>query len=142
MGIFTVPTENGKKVLTMAEYIEREAISEEIRNIITKILRILPMGKGLTVVLIERKEQYSMLPPQMLPRFGMGGGLRHTMNFASAQYANILFMWGGIKQTTAPTAAQRWTEVTAIALWHEQEQMMDIGGMVTIFCSYGRKKNV
>ena len=42
--------------------------------------------------------------------------------------------------TTAPTAAQRWTEVTAIALWHKQEQMMDIGGMETIFCSYGRLK--
>ena len=58
----------------------------------------------------------------------MGGGLRHTMNFAPAQYANILFMWGGIKQTTSPTAARRWTEVTAIAIWREQEQMMDIGG--------------
>ena len=43
-------------------------------------------------------------------RCGMGGGLRRTMNFAPAQYANILFMWGGIKQTTAPTAAQRWTK--------------------------------
>ena len=32
MGIFTVPTEKEKKVLTMAEYIEREAISEEIRK--------------------------------------------------------------------------------------------------------------
>ena len=30
--------------------------------------------------------------------------------------------------TTAQTAAQRWTDVTAIALWHEQEQMMDMGG--------------
>ena len=62
----------------------------------------------------------------------MGGGLRSTMNFAPAQYANILFLWGGIKQTTAPTAEQRWTDVTAIAIWNEQEQMMDIGGMVTI----------
>ena len=62
----------------------------------------------------------------------MDGGLRHTMNFAPAQYANILFMWGGIKQNTAQTVAQRWTEVTAIALWHKQEQMMDIGGMETI----------
>ena len=66
------------------------------------------MGKGLTVVLIERKEQYSTLQPLTLSRCGMGGGLRHTMNFATAQYANILFMWGGIKQTTVPTAAQRW----------------------------------
>ena len=41
---------------------------------------------------------------------------------------------------TAQTVAQRWTEATAIAIWHEQEQMMDIGGMVTIFCSYGRLK--
>ena len=32
MGIFTVPREKEKKVLTMAEYIEREAISEEIRK--------------------------------------------------------------------------------------------------------------
>ena len=38
----------------------------------------------------------------------MGGGLRHTMNFAPAQYANILFMWGGMQRTTVPTAAQRW----------------------------------
>ena len=38
------------------------------------------MGKVLTVVLIERKEQYSMLPPQMLPRCGMGGG--SVMNWA------------------------------------------------------------
>ena len=42
--------------------------------------------------------------------------------------------------TTAQTAAQRWTEVTEIALWHEQEQMMDIGGMVTIFVAMGERK--
>ena len=36
------------------------------------------------------------------------------MNFAPAQYVNILFMWGGIKQTTAPTAAQRWMEGTKV----------------------------
>ena len=30
--------------------------------------------------------------------------------------------------TTVPIVARRWTEVTAIAIWHEQEQMMDIGG--------------
>ena len=73
------------------------------------------MGKGLTVVLIERKEQYSTLNPLTLPRCGMGGGLRRTMNFAPAQYANILFMLDGIKQTTAPTAVQKWTEVTRMA---------------------------
>ena len=50
----------------------------------------------------------------MMRRCGMGGGLRRTMNFAPAQYANILFMWGGIKQTTVPTAAQRWTEGTKV----------------------------
>ena len=72
----------------------------------------------------------------------MDGGLRRTMNFAHAQYANILFMWGGIKQATAPTAAQKWTEVTAIAIWYEQEQMMDIGGMMTIKRNKRRKKNV
>ena len=70
----------------------------------------------------------------------MDGGLRHTMNFAPAQYANILFMWGGIKQTTAQTVAQRWTEVTVIALWHKQEQMMDIGGMETIFVAMGESR--
>ena len=32
MRIISAPTENGKKVLTMDEYIEREAISEEIRK--------------------------------------------------------------------------------------------------------------
>ena len=41
---------------------------------------------------------------------------------------------------TAQTAAQRWTEVTAIAIWHEQGQMMDIGGMVTIFVAMGGRK--
>ena len=70
----------------------------------------------------------------------MGGGFRHTMNFAPAQYANILFMRGGIKQTTAPTAALEWTEVAAIAICHEQEQRMDIGGMVTIFVVMGERK--
>ena len=50
----------------------------------------------------------------MMRRCGMGGGLRRTMNFAPAQYVNILFMWGGIKQTTAPTAAHRWTEGTKV----------------------------
>lgn len=30
--MISAPTENGKKVLTMTEYIEREAISEEIRK--------------------------------------------------------------------------------------------------------------
>ena len=81
------------------------------------------MGKGLTVVLIERKEQYSTLQPPTLRRFCMGGGLHRMTNFTPAQYANILFMWGGIKQNTAQTAVQRWTDVTAIAIWHEQEQM-------------------
>lgn len=33
------------------------------------------------------------------------------MNFAPAQYANILFMLGGIKQTTAPTAEREWTVI-------------------------------
>ena len=42
--------------------------------------------------------------------------------------------------TTAPTAAQRWTDVTAIAIWNEQEQMMDIGGMVTIFVAMGESR--
>ena len=41
---------------------------------------------------------------------------------------------------TAPTAAQKWTEVTAIALWYEQEQMMDIGDMVTIFVAMGESR--
>ena len=40
----------------------------------------------------------------------------------------------------AQTAAQRWTEVTAIALCHEQEQMMDIGGMMTIFVAMEERK--
>lgn len=59
----------------MDEYIEREAISEEIRKYYYKNPPNFPMGKVLTVVLIERKEQYSTLPPQMLRQFGMGGGL-------------------------------------------------------------------
>ena len=54
----------------------------------------------------------------------MDGGLRHTMNFAPAQYANILFMWGGIKQNTAQTAARRW-------IWSDNDG--------NDFCSYGRK---
>ena len=33
MIIFTVPEENGKKVLTMAEYIEREALMHRIKEI-------------------------------------------------------------------------------------------------------------
>lgn len=55
----------------------------------------------------------------------MGGGLRHTMNFAPAQYANILFMLGGIKQTTAPTAARGWT-VIAMAKYTNIETAMAI----------------
>ena len=67
---------------------------------------------------------------EMLQKFlvcGMGGGLRRMMNFAPAQYVNILFMWGGIKQTTAPTAAQRW-------IWSDNDG--------DDFCNYGRKKSV
>ena len=41
---------------------------------------------------------------------------------------------------TAQTAAQRWTKMTAIAIWHEQEQMMDIGGMETIFVVMEERK--
>ena len=48
----------------------------------------------------------------------MDGGLRHTMNFAPAQYANILFMWGGIKQTTALTADARW-------IWRNDNNELD-----------------
>ena len=33
MGIFTVHTENGKKVLTMAEYIEREAAIDAVTEV-------------------------------------------------------------------------------------------------------------
>ena len=40
----------------------------------------------------------------------------------------------------APTAGRRWMEVTAIALCHEQEQMMDIGGMMTIFVAMEERK--
>ena len=43
-------------------------------------------------------------------------------------------------KTSALNAVQKWTEVTAIALWYEQEQMMDIGGMVTIFVVMGERK--
>ena len=50
----------------------------------------------------------------------------------TARFATISFLTTGIRGTTAQTAAQRWTDVTAIALWHKQEQMMDIGGMETI----------
>ena len=46
----------------------------------------------------------------------------------------LILMW---TLHTAQTVAQRWTEATAIAIWHEQEQMMDIGGMVTIFVVMG-----
>ena len=70
----------------------------------------------------------------------MDGGLRRTMNFAPAQYASILFMRCGTQQITAQTVAQKWTEVTAISLWHEQEQMMDIGDMVTIFVAMGESR--
>ena len=41
----------------------------------------------------------------------------------------LMPIYGQIEnQIIAQTAAQRWTEVTAIAIWHEQEQMIDIGG--------------
>ena len=42
--------------------------------------------------------------------------------------------------TSAQIAAQRWMKVTAIAIWHEQEQMMDIGDMVTIFVAMGESR--
>ena len=42
--------------------------------------------------------------------------------------------------TSAQTAARRWMDVTAIALCHEQEQMMDIGGMMTIFVAMEERK--
>ena len=54
-------------------------------------------------------DTFADIPAADVARWCMGGGLRHATNFAPAQYANILFMWDGIKQTTAPTAAQRWT---------------------------------
>ena len=38
------------------------------------------------------------------------------------------------------TVAQRWTEVTEIALWHEQEQMMDIDDMAMIFVAMEERK--
>ena len=44
------------------------------------------------------------------------------------------------KAHIALSAAQRWTDVTAMALWDEQEQMMDIGGMVTIFVIMGESR--
>ena len=64
--------------------------------------------------------KYSL--PPMLPRCGADGGLRHTMNFAPAQHANILFMWGGIKQTTAPTAEQRWIRKNEEGAFEKRER--------------------
>ena len=92
---------------------------------------------------------------EMLQKFlgcGMGGGyLEKTCLTAGGKYQKINIIYIALnvqnkhltdqKITTlilmwtlhiAQTAAQRWTDVTAIALWHKQEQMMDIGGMETI----------
>ena len=79
---------------------------------------------------------------EMLQKFlvcGMGGGeaMSHiqmvTDVLAVSQYI-------GLALHTAQTVAQRWTEATAIALWNEQEQMMDIGGMETIFVAMGESR--
>lgn len=53
-----------------------------------------------------------------------------TSRMTTARCAAQRCARGGI--ISAGNVAQRWTEVTAIALWHKQEQMMDIGGMETI----------
>ena len=74
----------------------------------------------------------------------MGGGSKRKNTLLAlctiVLCAKTAFLTTGIHGTTAQTVERRWTEVTAISLWHEQEQMIDIGGMVTIFCSYGRLK--
>ena len=62
----------------------------------------------------------------------MGGGLKSKNTLLAlctiVLCVKIAFLTTGTLGTTVPIVAQRWTEVTAIALWHEQEQMMDIGG--------------
>ena len=79
----------------------------------------------------------------------MGGGLNRHACITVRSSMSVLFVTqihfgrntASLRNIhTAPTAAQRWMEVTAIALWHEQEQMMDIGGMVTIFVVMGERK--
>ena len=105
----------------------------------------------MTVVLIERKEQYSTLQPPTLSLCGMDGGLNRHACTTVRSNMSVLFVvqihfgrnTASLRNIhTAPTAAQRWTEVTAIALWYEQEQMMDIGDMVTIFVVIGERKDV
>ena len=102
------------------------------------------MGKGLTVVLIERKEQYSTRHPPTLLQCGMGGGTMviHIVRYVEKiNLEGLMPIYGQIgNQIIVQTAAQRWTEATAIALWYEQEQMMDIGGMMTIFVAMGESR--
>ena len=73
----------------------------------------------------------------------MGGGNAASLVLFAGKIdlKDLTLIYGRIgNHTTAPTAVRRWTDVTAIAIWHEQEQMMDIGGMVTIFVAMGESR--
>ena len=86
------------------------------------------MGKGLTVVLIERKEQYSTLQPPTLRRCGMGGGSITAYRIPYlADVPCVVLLVGQAAFSTAPTAAQRW-------IWSDNDG--------DDFCSYGRLKRI
>lgn len=72
-------------------------------------IEIFPMGKGLTVVLIERKEQYSTRQPPTLPQCYMGCGTKTE----DVQYVEDMHRFGAwhphtTKAHIALSAALRW----------------------------------
>ena len=74
------------------------------------------MGKGLTVVLIERKEQYSTLQPPTLRRCCMGGGTK-TEDVPCAEDMRRFGEWHPhtTKANISLSAGQRWTWRKAMA---------------------------
>ena len=112
MGVFTVPTENGKKVLTMVEYIEREAISEGIRKYYYKNPPNFSYGEGFDHGLDRAQRAILDAPAAALRRSGMGGGSKRKNTLLAlctiVLCAKTAFLTTGIHGTTVPTAVLRW----------------------------------
>ena len=108
----------------MTEYIERETISEEIRKFYYKNPPNFSYGEGFDRGL--DRAQRAILDAQAadVARCNMGSGsiTAYRIPYLADVPCAVLLV-GQAAFSTAQNAVQRWTDVTVIAIWHEQEQM-------------------
>lgn len=111
----------------MTEYIERDAISEEIRKYYYKNPPNFSYGEGFDRGLDRAQRAILDTPAADVAQVRHGRWEWDTEDIYRcsncAEKSHVKEVMGIQNGTTAPTAARRWTEVAAIAIWHEQEHL-------------------